>query len=245
VTVTIGITISEEKVQLAITVPSEQVPARRMLPVFQSLTEVVVDQAVRGAEKAGARVSCKKGCGACCRQLVPITPLEARHIRDLVEALPEPRRSRVKGRFDEARRRLQEAGLLDKLEHPDGSLAGDKLRPFGLEYFRQQIACPFLEEESCSIYADRPMACREYLVSSPAEHCADPTPEKVKCIPMAGKVSNAVARLNALPDTRGVPWVPLILAPAWATAHAEEPTTRPGPEWLRGVFQGLAGQKIP
>ncbi len=43
-------------------------------------------------------------------------------------------------------------------------------------YFHLGIACPFLEDESCSIHADRPISCREYLVTSPAVNCADPKP---------------------------------------------------------------------
>jgi Fe-S-cluster containining protein len=242
VTVKIGMRVGGEKVQASITVPSGPVGARRMLPVLQSLTDVMVDQAVREVEAKGEHISCRKGCGACCRQLVPITPVEAHRLRDLVNSLPEPRRTHVHARFAEARRRLAEAGMLEKLEH---GLAGEPLRPFGLEYFRQRIACPFLEEESCSIYPDRPMACREYLVTSPAEHCAEPTPEHVKCVPLAGKVSNAVARVDQPPSVRSIPWVPLILAPSWAESHPEKPAERPGPDWLRGVFERLTGEEIP
>jgi Fe-S-cluster containining protein len=36
------------------------------------------------------------------------------------------------------------------------------------------MPCPFLEDESCSIHPDRPLVCREYLVTSPAELCAGP-----------------------------------------------------------------------
>jgi hypothetical protein len=161
-----------------------------------------------------------------------------------MNALPEPRRSEIRRRFAEARRRLQESGLLARLESADRP-SGKELRPFGLEYFSQRIACPFLEDESCSIYADRPMACREYLVTSPAAHCADPTPERVRCVPMPGKVSNAVAQADRPASDRAIPWVPLILAPEWAETHAAEPGPRPGPEWLRAVFERLAGQAIP
>jgi hypothetical protein len=35
-----------------------------------------------------------------------------------------------------------------------------------VRYFLQGVACPFLEAESCGIHPDRPLACREYLVTS-------------------------------------------------------------------------------
>jgi Fe-S-cluster containining protein len=242
VTITVNLTISGQPLEGKITVPAGPTTARQMLPVFQSLAEVVVDLGVKAVEAEGKTISCKKGCGACCRQLVPISESEARHIRDLVTEMPEPRRSAIRARFADARQRLQDTGLLDKLQQPD-QFPDDQVRPMGLAYFAQHIACPFLEEESCSIYADRPIACREYLVTSPAENCARPTAETVRMVPLAGKVSNAVARLDDPRSSRFIPWVPLILAPEWADAHPEEPHARPGPELLRAVFERLAGKK--
>ena len=46
----------------------------------------------------GEAISCKAGCGACCRQLVPVSETEAHHLRDVVEAMPEPRRAAVTAR---------------------------------------------------------------------------------------------------------------------------------------------------
>src|SRR5262245_35413661 len=102
-----------------VTVPAGPTRLRVLLPLVQSLADQVVGAAVKGVEEQGHQISCKKGCGACCRQLVPIAEEEARHIRDLVEALPEPRRTEVRTRFREARRRLDEAGLLEPLRHPE------------------------------------------------------------------------------------------------------------------------------
>ena len=64
-------------------VPSTQ------LRVDEPPVGTVVGVAVEDAVAEGETISCKKGCGACCRQLVPISQVEARRIRDLVEAMPE------------------------------------------------------------------------------------------------------------------------------------------------------------
>jgi Fe-S-cluster containining protein len=165
---------------------------------------------------------------------VPISEIEARQLRDLVADLPEPRRSQVLARFHEARARLEHAGLLERLEHPE-RFADEQLRSLGLEYFRLAIACPFLEDESCSIHPDRPLACREYLVTSPAEHCAHPEENKVRGVPLPLEVSRAVCRMDVSPQARFARWTPLILALAWAEEHPDEPPLRPGPE-LVGEF---------
>ena len=100
-------------------------------------------------------------------------------------------------------------------------------------------------DESCSIYEERPIACREYLVTSPAAHCARPSGETVRMVPLAGKASTSLARLDEVPGRRFVAWVPLILAPDWAAANAEPPPLRPGPELLRDFFSRLAERPRP
>jgi hypothetical protein len=115
-----------------------------------------------------------------------------------------------------------------------------------LSYFRLGIACPFLEDESCSIHADRPVACREYLVTSPAEACAQPTPQTVRMIRLPLQVSHALGRI----DEGGEPgsdrrWVPLIVAPAWARAHPVVPAKRPGTDWIKRLVENLTGRDVP
>ena len=56
-----------------VTVPAGPTRLRVLLPLVRSLTDHAVGVAVKAAEEQGHQVSCKKGCGACCRQLVPIS----------------------------------------------------------------------------------------------------------------------------------------------------------------------------
>lgn len=237
-TVTVRLGGPDWELQTKVSVPTGPTRLRQLLPMAQSFADAVVGASVTATEEQGQNISCKKGCGACCRQLVPIAETEARHIRDVIEALPEPRRTEIRARFAEARRRLETAGLLEKLLHTDLQWAEGESVSFGLQYFHQGIPCPFLEEESCSIYADRPIACREYLVTSPAENCARPTAETVQGIKLPLKVWTAVARFDKTPPSaRFIRWVPLILAPEWAEAHAEEPPPHPGTELLQELFE--------
>ncbi|MFN7926596.1 MAG: YkgJ family cysteine cluster protein [Blastocatellia bacterium] len=227
--------IAGTKVELEVTVPTVPVRPAKMLPVFQQLTNTVVSVGMQQAEAAGAQISCTKGCGACCRQLVPIAESEAYLLQSLVNEMPGPRRANVRARFAAAKVKLQAAGLLDRILFP-GELSVEARRELGLDYFQQGIACPFLEEESCSIHPDRPLACREYLVTSPAANCAQPLAETVHCVAVPGSVAQIIRTLAA---TRAVNWLPLIVAIDWAAEHPDESPARPGPEWLQAVFQQL------
>jgi Fe-S-cluster containining protein len=216
-----------------------------MLPVIQQFTNALVGMGESLVESAGLTVSCKAGCGACCRQLVPVSETEAFHLRDLVEAMPEPRRTEVKARFAAALARLAEAGLLRTLRNTAAALATPGI---GMEYFRLGIACPFLEDESCSIHADRPLSCREYLVTSPAENCRDPAPATVRRVPTPGFAMTSFASLDGPgPGGKGVRWVPLVLAPDWADEHIEPPPVVAGTELFTRFVATLTKleKKIP
>jgi Fe-S-cluster containining protein len=228
-----------------VTVPTGPTRLEALLPIVQRVADSIVDAAVDEAAEQGRTVSCKKGCGTCCRQLVPISEVEARRVRDLVYTMPEPRRSQVLRRFAEARRQLDTAGMVQTLEERS-SWDENRFIDIGTRYFHQGVACPFLEEESCSIHLDRPVTCREYLVTSPAENCACPRKDNIDKIDLPVQVWTALARFDdTTPDEKYVRWVPLVLAPEWADAHPIEPTERPGPELLRTFFELLTRQKAP
>ena len=156
-----------------------------LLNALQVIDDAVVADARREAEKSGRPVSCREGCAACCRHLVPVTVNEARSLASLVDSLPKGQRSRIRERFSEARSRLAESGLLEAVSQfgSDGPWSERRLASV---YFRMGIACPFLDEERCTIYEERPLACREYLVTSPAKNCTEA--RDVERLPVPGRI---------------------------------------------------------
>jgi Fe-S-cluster containining protein len=229
-------------VDFEMTVPTVPVPPGVVLPVLQMLSAAVQARAAADVERAGKRISCGPHCAACCRQLVPISAIEARRLVELIENLPPSRRVTVRARFAEAVRQLEEAGLIASLRHPE-SISQTEKSSLGTDYFRLRIPCPFLEDESCSIYPDRPLICREYLVTSPAENCANPELDHIEGVPMPVRVSRLVPDFGDAPGTVPTDWVPLVLAPEWVESHPDQTVARPGPEWFTLLFQRLARQK--
>ena len=236
----VELALPEGSVRVEMDVPTGDVPMEGLLPALRTTADALVAFGAALSKRDGRPVSCTKGCGACCRQVVPIAPAEARRVAALVEEMPEPRRSVVKGRFAEAWRRIEEAGLLPALEGRGPRTPGGAVE-VGLAVFRLGIPCPFLEEESCSIYEERPIACREYLVSSLPVHCATPAPETIAAIPLPTRVWAAIAREEqGIADTDPVRCVPLVLAPRWTDAQTDAVSPQPGPELLRRVYGRFA-----
>jgi len=235
----IRVTVGGDPIDVEVTVPAGPTPLADLLPVFQGLTDAVVARGVARAERNGRTVSCRAGCGACCRQLVPVSESEARALAGLVDGLPEPRRSVVRERFAAGVRRLAEAGVLDRLTRTF-TAAGEPVRELGLAYFGLGVPCPFLEDESCSIHPDRPLACREYLVTSPAENCKAPSRESIAMVELPGKPSAAVMAIDRAATPGG--WVPLLLAPDWAAGRPPTTTPATGPAAVQAVFARLGGR---
>lgn len=232
--------IAGRPIEIQIDVPMGPTKPRQLMPLLQWLTNEVVDIACDQVAAEGKTISCRAGCGACCRQLVPISQAEAYRIAELVERLPEPRRGEIRRRFEEVHDRLAAAGLLERLTEP-ATMEEGTLHTTGMDYFRLGLACPFLEDESCSIHPDRPLSCREYLVTSPAEHCRQPTAQTVVKVTLPVKISSALLRLERGEREGVVPWVPLSLAPQWAEQHPEPPPRHSGPELMEEVFSRIRG----
>ena len=93
-----------------------------------------------------------------------ISVVEAEALAGVVAAMPPERQAAVRGRFADAVRRLEGAGLLDPAAPPGDRFLkatdrGDKaatVREVGRRYFALGIACPFLDDESCGIHPERP-----------------------------------------------------------------------------------------
>src|SRR5262245_41076467 len=159
--VTIGVELSGPDWKLKTTIAAPAGPTRliQLLPLANALSDAITRMAEQALEKQGDKVTCRKGCAACCRSMVPISQVEARRIGELVANLPEPRRAQVLARFAEVLRRLHDTGLLQKLRSRE-QWTDTENKEIQVEYFRQGIACPFLEDECCSVYRDRPASCR-------------------------------------------------------------------------------------
>lgn len=249
----VGLRIHDFPVEFEMTVPANPVKPHRMLPIFQQMANQLVDMSVEVAESEGKRISCKAGCGACCRQAVPISETEVYQIAELVESMPEPKRSQVKKRFADATEHFHKIGWYDRfIEHQRKAKTAEKTDDLikegigvVLDYFYEGIPCPFLENESCSIHPHRPVACREYLVTSPAANCAKPTAETIDPLNLWIKPSKALTRLGSDERLESIGFPVLTRALEVAEMFPESFQKKTGPEWMKDFFTQLSRSEVP
>jgi Fe-S-cluster containining protein len=145
----------------------------------------------------GGRIACHPGCPACCHYLVPLSVPEACR---LVQEFNRMHRS--------YQSLMQRSWLLTASRilsnRPPQALVGRTTQdspddPIDLnavsDWYRSlRQACPFLRNGLCTIYHQRPLACREYFVKGSETTCADPhgTPERIE---MPVRTTEVLARL--------------------------------------------------
>jgi hypothetical protein len=121
---------------------------------------------------------------------VPVSEAEAVHIAAIVDAMPEPRREILIDRFRGARERS--GSVLDPVRGEAGEERIAAIASAASAYFQLGIPCPFLEDDACTIYENRPAVCREYLVTSAPEHCATLDLERTERVPVPVPVSSTL-----------------------------------------------------
>ena len=228
--------IGNVPLDLEMTVPARPVKPHRMLPIFQKMADSFAEIGVDAETTAGNSVSCRPKCTACCYQAVPVSEAELYYIAELVEALPERKRSEIRSRFSSAVAHFRSVGWFEQLRSRKGR-TWQGAEELVLQYFREGIACPFLEDSMCSIYENRPIACREYLATSDPKNCSSPTAEGVKLVTLPLKPSLTLKQMASGEASKHEGLLLLIMALEVADKYRESFSEKTGEQWMAEFFK--------
>lgn len=140
-----------------------------------TLREYAQTDAVLDPQIKASPVTCRRGCTACCSQLLSTTLSE---VAAIASSYPKVLLSKRKVLF--AQHELLQS-LTDRIfgvkrmeiNSPETAAEYTRLNELlAGEWWRLKIPCVFLEGNRCTIYDARPVACRGYYVQSPPELCA-------------------------------------------------------------------------
>lgn len=127
---------------------------RRARSVYEALNRLASEFHKR---KASKDITCRKGCSHCCYMFVQITRSEALFLAKLAK----------NAKIDKQRLEKQAA-----CKDVDSFISLSK----------QDRQCVFLKNNKCSIYNNRPSACRTYYVVSDPKLCQTDTAQDVSVI---------------------------------------------------------------
>jgi len=133
---------------------------RVVLRVFQGCDETTAQKLTALAEK-GVVTTCRAGCSHCCSSEVPVTRAEGETLAAwLVEHRSPEELEAIRARL-RAWLAWYRGAYLERVA----------TMPRVEVFFRHGPPCVLLEDDRCSAYPVRPVACRNLYVSSPPSVC--------------------------------------------------------------------------
>lgn len=243
--VSLELKLADDVLKLEAPVTDAKTTAVELIPAFQAFTNQVVAHSIKLTERQGKTISCKAGCGACCKQPVPVTLIEVEHLNRVVKKMPDREQQRIRAIFAHHLEVVEEAGLIDKLRNIPALEPAEK-RELAAKYFKLGLECPFLENQSCGIYPDRPLECREFLVTSDPRYCAELDAEGIEHIDQQMHMAAALRKLSAdSHNAAGRGWVLMIFALDLAKSGRLRFKKKPSKEWVKGFLQYATDKSIP
>lgn len=209
----------------AVEVPTAFVPVTAIVPLLRRIGEEALSLEEAQVSQEGRVRSCTKGCAACCRMLVPLSPPEGFSLVEFIRSLPSERQEHITGRLAQSKSFLLSHGLWHRLlelgesSHPPDD---DALEPINRDYYALRMPCPFLDGDMCSIYDQRPSACRELLVTSPAVRCQDMVQNPVEPISIPVRIGPVLGLLWGELTSTPTRLIPLPIVVDWVERHERE-----------------------
>jgi len=215
--------VLDERLRFRIDVAHGQVKLSDIIPLARKISGKIADILIDKHHKDGIEIACRKGCGHCCQShLVPL-------------AVPEA--FRLNGYIHSRHRDLRDAMLRSCLlaaqdildQEPPESFTPPMSEPVDNRSFLSNVStwyvslgvcCPFLSNNVCTIYENRPLACRDYFVRGGSNACinADSTTRPLKMpVPMVEVLGQLAGELEG----SDIEAVILPLTPVWCEQNAD------------------------
>lgn len=187
-----------KKVNFSIAVNKGQATLADIVPLARTICTKITDIVVESVCSTGDHIPCRKGCETCCSHyLVPLSVPEAFRLKEEISHAQRSQRESIwQACLITTKRILSKRPPNLMMDQTDGpSLVG----PVDLErvsywYKNLKLPCPFLHKGLCTIYDQRPLACREHFIKGSAEACKGER-DVAEVVQMPVQMPNALAQL--------------------------------------------------
>ena len=113
-----------------------------------------------------SNIACKKGCCHCCKQIVVIYDFEKPFIKEAIKKLKPGIKEQVKQSYLQSKEHLSAyMGTRNQISFDEYVTTYNKL------FVEHEIPCPFLINDLCAIYKERPIGCQWHMVEDEPELC--------------------------------------------------------------------------
>jgi len=195
-----------------------------IVPIARSLCDSITEAIVRKAHEEGSYIPCGKGCSACCKRcLVPMSVPEALRFKEEIIAEPASRRESVwEACIHAAQLILRQRPPESLIEQTDASfpLQASDMSLISNWYTSLNLTCPFLVNNACGIYQQRPLACREHFIIGSSIACGSQS-SLAEVVKMPVQTPNVLGRLASELEGAEMESVILPLALIWCQENPE------------------------
>ncbi len=185
-----------ELVHLRISAAQRQATLADIVPLARTLSTKLVSVVVDKLRKEQKFVPCCKGCSACCSYLVPLSVPEAFSMREEVLDMPADQSKAVLRLCLDASRKILD-DMPESFDVHSTTNSPNQVRQLSSWYAGLKLPCPFLSGGLCTIYEQRPTACREHFVTGSGLPC------ETECMVQSQMVTMPVSVLEALGQLAG------------------------------------------
>ncbi|PKL49397.1 MAG: hypothetical protein CVV39_03050 [Planctomycetes bacterium HGW-Planctomycetes-1] len=213
--------IAGKKTSFHINVTAKNAALADIVPLARKLSTKLAAAFVANLREKGHFVPCCKGCSACCSSLIPLSVPEAFRLRKELLAMPSDVSNQImRSCINTAEKILDKAQRTDRME---GFSKNSKPRISQINkwYGELKLPCPLLSKSLCTLYEQRPLACREHIVTGSSASCQI----KSKCRPnvaiMPASVLETLGQLACELEQTEVEAIMLPLSFAWAQDNIE------------------------
>lgn len=224
------INVYGKSVRFQIGVQNEMTPLSDLVPLARTICDKLLAAILEHPSNNPRYVSCRKGCSACCSYLVGLSMPEVFRMRQEFAMMPADDRIPILKTCLHAAFKI----LKQDISEPEIN-ENTGLRQISKWYADLKLQCPFLSSGLCSIYRQRPLACREYYVKSLPDGCligGASEPEVVRLpVSVTEVLGKVAAELEGLQAHEAV-ILPLVLIGTDELSHRAN-RLWPAPEMVR------------
>jgi Fe-S-cluster containining protein len=217
-TLELNLNILGEQVLFHINVREEMIKLSDIVPFARKLSTQISMFIIEKLRKQSITIPCDKGCSSCCSYLVPLSVPEAFYLRKEIISLPEEKRKTILN--------LCLANARKILQHKPVKCNLLNINELSDWYSSLELKCPFLSDDICSSYEQRPIACREYFVTGSAVLCNHDNNHQSSKFVIPVSILECLGRLSAEIEQTEIESIMLPLALPWAEENQERDMKR-------------------
>ncbi len=192
--------IFEEKISIQIGIGKGRARLADIVPLARTICSKINDVVIKNIQNNGEQIPCYKGCSACCKRcLVPLSVPEAFRLKDEIDQAQAHKRHSIRRNCLIASRHLVTHKTTKKFVHQSAESPSNNPAHLNLIsdwYSSLKLTCPFLSQDICTIYEQRPLACREHFIIGSTEGCKNGD-SLAEVVDMPIRMSNALVQLSS------------------------------------------------